>query len=100
MYGAYDKDGDGVADQTVTLLSGLNQPNGIAWHKGSLFVAEVTRVTRYDNADASVIANKVRTAVACSRSFLFSVSSFLLLTLTTSVRVRLTTEAPADHQQI
>nr|QOL01109.1 putative extracellular protein CSOL_036 [Pseudococcomyxa simplex] len=59
VYGAYDKDGDGVADQTVTLLSGLNQPNGIAWHKGSLFVAEVTRVTRYDNADASVIANKL-----------------------------------------
>ncbi|CAL8468342.1 g7882 [Coccomyxa elongata] len=58
IYGALDSNGDGVAEQTVALLSGLNQPNGIAWHKGSLYVAEVSQVTRYDNADASVLAGK------------------------------------------
>lgn len=59
IYGALDSNGDGVAEQTVTLLSGLNQPNGIAWHNGSLYVAEVSQITRYDNADASVLANQV-----------------------------------------
>ena len=72
VYGALDSNGDGVADQTVVLLSGLNQPNGIAWHKGSLYVAEVSQITRYDNADASVVANQVlaqtQTKFACRTS--------------------------------
>ena len=44
----------------MILLSGLNDPNGIAWYNGSLYVAEINKITRYDDADASVIANKVR----------------------------------------
>ena len=44
----------------MILLSGLNDPNGVAWHNGSLYVAEINKITRYDDADASVIANKVR----------------------------------------
>ena len=50
----------------MILLSGLNDPNGIAWHNGSLYVAEINRITRYDDADAFVIANKVR---HCQASF-------------------------------
>lgn len=52
-----------MADLTLPLLSGLNQPNGVAWHNGSLYVAEVSRITRYDDVDASVMANKVCPAV-------------------------------------
>lgn len=43
VFGALDSDGDGVAEATVTLLSGGNAPNGIAWHNGSLYVAEMNR---------------------------------------------------------
>ena len=50
----------------MILLSGLNDPNGIAWHNGSLYVAEISKITRYDDADAFVIANKVR---HCQTSF-------------------------------
>lgn len=59
MYGVLDSKSTGTAEATVLLLSGLNDPNGIAWHNGSLYVAEINKITRYDNADACVRANKV-----------------------------------------
>ena len=31
-----------------TLLKGLTSPNGVAFHKGSLYVAEPERILRYD----------------------------------------------------
>ena len=55
-----DSNNTGTSEGTVILLSGLNNPNGIAWHNGSLYVAEINKITRYDDADAFVIANKVR----------------------------------------
>jgi glucose/arabinose dehydrogenase len=33
------------------LLSGLNQPQGVAFYKGDLYVAEVHRIVRYDNIE-------------------------------------------------
>jgi glucose/arabinose dehydrogenase len=32
----------------ITLLQSLNTPNGVAFHDGSLYVAEISRVLRYD----------------------------------------------------
>src|SRR5690242_11973588 len=32
-----------------TLLSGLNNPNGVAFRNGSLYVGEVNQITRYDD---------------------------------------------------
>ena len=61
-----DSNNTGTSEGTVIMLSGLNDPNGIAWHNGSLYVAEINKITRYDDADASVIANKVR---HCQTSF-------------------------------
>lgn len=44
---------DGVKAQKVIILaSGLNRPNGVAFRKGSLYVAEVNRILRYDNIEA------------------------------------------------
>jgi hypothetical protein len=60
VYALVDFESDGVADKLVTVLSGLDQPNGVAWRNGALYVAEVGRVTRYDNADWYVLNNKVR----------------------------------------
>ena len=60
VFGALDSNNDGVAEATVTLLTGMNAPNGIAWHNGSLYVAEISRVLRFDDVDSHVLANKVR----------------------------------------
>jgi glucose/arabinose dehydrogenase len=34
--------------EVVTVLSGLNMPNGVAYRDGALYVAEVDRILRYD----------------------------------------------------
>ena len=42
------------AQKIITIASGLNQPNGIAFRKGALYVAEVNRILRYDNIEAQL----------------------------------------------
>lgn len=49
VYAVKDTDGDYRADRVYTIAEGLNMPNGVAFYKGSLFVAEVNRVLRYDD---------------------------------------------------
>ncbi len=39
---------DGHADRIVKVLTDLNGPHGIAFHNGKLFVAEISKVVRYD----------------------------------------------------
>ncbi|MDQ3548286.1 MAG: hypothetical protein M3439_05630, partial [Chloroflexota bacterium] len=46
-----DADGDGVADGAETVLDGLNNPHGITFHEGELFVAEETSVIRATDDD-------------------------------------------------
>jgi glucose/arabinose dehydrogenase len=38
----------GHADRMVPVLSGLNAPHGISFHKGKLYVAEINAVRQYD----------------------------------------------------
>ena len=45
VYGLRDTDHDGTADEIVTLASGLDHPNGVAFHAGDLFIAEVSRIS-------------------------------------------------------
>ena len=42
----------GRATQTITLASGLNMPNGVAFRDGALYVAEVNRILRFDDVEA------------------------------------------------
>jgi len=42
----------GEGTQTIELLDGLKSPNGIAFHKGALYVAEIDRVTRYADIES------------------------------------------------
>jgi glucose/arabinose dehydrogenase len=51
VYALVDKDRDGRADQVFTIASGLRAPNGVAWRDGSLYVAEISRVLRFDGID-------------------------------------------------
>ena len=48
LYALVDSDQDGRSDRMYTIAKGLNSPNGIAFRDGSLYVAEISRVTRYD----------------------------------------------------
>jgi glucose/arabinose dehydrogenase len=51
VYAVRDTNSDGRADQVLTIAKGLNQPNGVAFHNGSLFVAEMQRIIRYDGIE-------------------------------------------------
>lgn len=51
VYALRDTNGDFVADKMYTLASGLNMPNGVAFRNGSLYVAEVSRVIRFDDIE-------------------------------------------------
>jgi len=51
VYAVVDRDGDGVADQVSTIAQGLDMPNGVAFRQGALYVAEVSRVRRYDGIE-------------------------------------------------
>jgi glucose/arabinose dehydrogenase len=49
VYALRDTDGDHVSDRVYTLARNLFMPNGVAYRDGSLYVAEVNRVIRFDS---------------------------------------------------
>jgi glucose/arabinose dehydrogenase len=51
VYAVIDRDGDGRADRVRTIAAGLTMPNGVAWRDGSLYVAEIGRILRFDDID-------------------------------------------------
>lgn len=52
VYAVIDDDHDGKADQVITVAEGLNSPNGVAYRDGSLYVAEINRILRFDDVAA------------------------------------------------
>lgn len=48
VYAIVDRNGDGAADEVITIASGLRSPNGVAFRDGALYVAEINRVIRFD----------------------------------------------------
>ncbi len=54
-----DSNGDGVVDSMPTVVSGLNQPHGLAFHNGRLYIAETDEVAVYDyNNQSKAATNK------------------------------------------
>ncbi len=49
VYAVIDADGDYRAEAVKRIAGGLNMPSGVAWRDGSLYVAEVQRVLRFDD---------------------------------------------------
>jgi len=47
---------DARATQVITVASGLNMPNGVALRDGALYVAEVSRILRFDAIEAQLDA--------------------------------------------
>ena len=52
LYAVVDSDRDFRADKIRVLADGLNMPNGVAFRKGALYVAEVNRILRYDDIES------------------------------------------------
>jgi len=48
VYALVDGNGDGVAEQRFVIAEHLDAPNGIAFYKGALYVAEHRRIIRFD----------------------------------------------------
>jgi glucose/arabinose dehydrogenase len=51
VYAILDRGNKGRADEVVTIASGLNMPNGVAFRDGALYVAEIGRVLRFDGIE-------------------------------------------------
>lgn len=51
VYAIVDTNKDYKADKIYTIAENLNVPNGVAFKNGSLFVAEINRIIRYDEIE-------------------------------------------------
>lgn len=51
VYALVDADNDGIAEKKYTIASGLSSPNGVAFHNGALYIAEINQIARIDNIE-------------------------------------------------
>ena len=51
VYAVRDTDGDFKIDEKHVIASGLNMPNGVAFKDGDLFVAEVSKLHKYNDIE-------------------------------------------------
>jgi len=54
VYALKDTDGDYKVDKTYTIASDLEQPNGVAFKDGALYVAAVSRMFKYNNIESQL----------------------------------------------
>ena len=52
VYAVRDEDGDGHAEKIWTIAEDLDVPCGVAFRKGALYVAEISRILRYDEIES------------------------------------------------
>lgn len=51
VYALRDTDGDFKVDEQYTLAKGLKMPNGVAFRDGDLYVAEVSRISKFEDIE-------------------------------------------------
>lgn len=51
VYAVRDVDGDWKADERYVIAEGMRMPNGVAFNDGSLYVAEVSKLWRFDDIE-------------------------------------------------
>jgi len=56
VYALVDSNRTGKADEVIQIAKGLNSPNGVAFHDRALYVAETSRILRYDDIEANLKA--------------------------------------------
>jgi glucose/arabinose dehydrogenase len=54
VYAIVDQNKDGKADKVLTIAQGLNVSNGVAFHQGDLYVAEINRILRFPKIEESL----------------------------------------------
>lgn len=54
VYAIRDTDGDWKADEKYVIATDLRSPNGVAFKDGSLYVAEISRLWRFDNIEENL----------------------------------------------
>ncbi|UJH67339.1 sorbosone dehydrogenase family protein [Allomuricauda sp. SCSIO 65647] len=54
LYALQDTDGDYRVDKTIVLDTAMQMPNGVAFRNGSLYVAEVNRLLKYDDIESQL----------------------------------------------
>lgn len=54
VYAIVDENNDNKADKIYTIAKDLNMPNGVAFKDGSLYVAEISRVIRFDDIESKL----------------------------------------------
>jgi glucose/arabinose dehydrogenase len=54
VYAVLDRNKDNIADDVKVIAQGLNSPNGVALRDKALYVAEINRISRYDNIESQL----------------------------------------------
>lgn len=54
VYAVKDTDGDFKADKKWVIASGLNMPNGVAFKDGDLYVAEVSKISKFPGIESKL----------------------------------------------
>jgi len=54
VFALVDADHDGVAEKKYTVAENLNSPNGVAFHNGALYIAEISKIWRIDNIESTL----------------------------------------------
>lgn len=54
VYALVDTDNDGKAEEKYELAAGLNNPNGVAFKDGDLYVAEISRILKFTNIESGL----------------------------------------------
>jgi glucose/arabinose dehydrogenase len=56
VYAIVDENKDFKADKVITIAKDLNMPNGVAFYKGDLYVAEISRILKFENIESQLTA--------------------------------------------
>eukprot|EP01006_Ploeotia_vitrea_P052959 TRINITY_DN67743_c8_g3_i1.p1 TRINITY_DN67743_c8_g3~~TRINITY_DN67743_c8_g3_i1.p1 ORF type:complete len:626 (-),score=56.70 TRINITY_DN67743_c8_g3_i1:980-2857(-) len=59
VYAVIDSNSDGAADNTVTVINDLSDPNGIIWYQNTLYVATPSTIYAYPNPDSFALQGKL-----------------------------------------
>jgi glucose/arabinose dehydrogenase len=54
VFAVKDTNGDNIADKKWTITSGMNNPNGVAIKNGNLYVAEISKVTKFNDIEKNL----------------------------------------------
>lgn len=63
VYALVDNNKDYKVDEVITVASGLDMPNGVAFKDGDLYVAEVSRIIKFANIESNFRNNPSFTVV-------------------------------------